>query len=206
MAQSIFSYYQATVEGTRPLLMAAFPIEEMLANEGAAGRRTKPSSMTPREQAEKLAYRNPDKSLYIPTAAFARAIREAGGNHKMKGTRKSAKYVVPAAVLMMGEQALLHDADNNPLTTFEVFSISAVNQVTKARIITHRPRIDRWRATFQVRVNTNMLTPSFVNDLLTEAGMTLGVGAWRPEKGGSFGLFQVIHWDQRDAELPVAAE
>ena len=54
----------------------------------------------PRNEAEAGVYRlkGPGSQCAIPGAGLARLLREAGGAHKIKGSRKSVKYLVPAAV------------------------------------------------------------------------------------------------------------
>lgn len=150
---------------------------------------------TPREQAEKACYRRTEGNLYMPGAAFGRLIREAGANHKLKGSRKSAKYVVPAAVLVLDDAVDLIDPDTEQkLTTFEVDSRPVVIPATKGRIMRHRPRLDRWAVKMALRVNEKLLPIEFVQQLLTEGGQGIGVGDYRPEKGGPFGTFRVTHW------------
>lgn len=208
---TVFEFYKVTVEGTLPLLMARFDIDMLGDEESAKGAKrvvqTKVSKLTRREQAERLAYYIPGtRELCLPTGAFIRALRDAGSNHKMTGSRKSAKYAIAPAVLAMTEWARLHDRDGEAYTQYEIDSRGAVNQVSKGRIAVHRPRLDQWRATFEIRLNSSLISEQFVQSLLVEAGMTLGVGAYRAGLGGPFGLFNVIHFDQRDAVLADAAE
>ena len=59
----------------------------------------------------------------------------------------------------------------------------------------HRPRFDEWSAAFSLIVNENLLPVDFVLQLLTEAGLQVGIGDFRPEKKGPFGTFQVVSWE-----------
>ena len=63
----------------------------------------------------------------------------------------------------------------------------------------HRPRLEKWSAKIDLRVNEELMSESIVRQLLTEGGQQIGVGAFRPEKGGPFGMFDVVAWDVRDA-------
>ncbi len=124
-------------------------------------------------------------------------IREAGGNHKLKGTRKSAKYVVPAAVLVFDDTVVILNGDNKtPVTAFEVDSRPVTIPATKGRIMRHRPRFDCWSAIFSIRVNELLLPPDFVHQLIVEGGQQIGIGDYRPEKGGPFGTFNVTKWEE----------
>src|SRR5205823_5081833 len=87
------------IKGTTPLLQHRFT-ESAQAN--GSTRKVLVTNGTPREEAEKVVYKN-DDGFFFPGAAIARLLREAGGNHKLRGSRKSAKFVVPAAVLVMAD-------------------------------------------------------------------------------------------------------
>lgn len=125
-------------------------------------------------------------------------LREAGGNHKMRGSRKSAKFIVPAAVRVTEDAILIRNGDGATLAKdFEVDSRPVVIPATKGRIMAHRPRWDCWSARFTVVVNDDLLPIDFVNQLLVEASQQIGVGAFRPEKGGPFGTFLVEKWQEK---------
>lgn len=154
---------------------------------------------TPREEAEKVTYRAPDGTLYLPGAAIARLLREAGSQHKQRGTRRSLKWVVPSAVLVPQETITLHNGA--PITDFEVDSRPVTIPSTKGRIMRHRPRLDEWEATFNLEIDDTILPVEVVHQLLTEGGTSLGLGDFRPEKGGPFGRFRVIEWDEREGTV-----
>lgn len=200
-----FRVATATVEGTTALLQNRYDMDAAMSTDNT--RSAKKVKLTPREAATKAANRLPDGRLYIPTAAFARAIREAGSAHKMTTSRKSVKSVVPAAILLQEEVALLH-APGDPtkhLTEFEVDARRVVNPTTRGAMPCFRPRVDVWACTFDIRVNEGLLDPAMIHQLLVEAGMTLGVGDYRPERGGPFGMFRVTNWSERDYLLPKVA-
>lgn len=163
------------------------------------------SGKTPREMADPSAYRIKEtQQLYLPGTAIMRLLRESGSNHKIKGSRKSVKFVVPSAVIVYTDAMLLTDEHGKPLTDFEVDSRPVRIPATGGVVMKHRPRIDRWRASFRISVDEGILEASFVQQLLTEGGQRLGIGDFRPEKGGPFGRFRVISWDESEG-LPSAA-
>lgn len=184
--------FRAEIRGATALLQHRFG---EAAEEPGASRKVLVSRGTPREEAEKVVYRNAKGEFYFPGAAIGRLLREAGGGHKLKGTRKSAKYVVPAAVLVLGDEVLILSGDGKtPTKDFEVDSRPVTIPATKGRVMRHRPRFDAWSATFDVRVNETILPTEFVHQLLTEGGQQIGIGDFRPEKGGPFGVFYVVSW------------
>jgi hypothetical protein len=152
---------------------------------------------TPREEAEKVTYRNGD-GFYHPGAAIGRLLREAGSGHKLRGSRKSAKFIVPSAVLVLDDKIDLLNGDGKSLIKdFEVDSRPVVIPSTKGRVMRHRPRFDQWSMRFTLRINETILPTDFVQTLLTEGGAQLGVGEYRPEKGGPFGTFQIVSWEEK---------
>ncbi len=182
------------IKGTTPLLQHRFT-ESAEANPST--RKVLVNNGTPREQAEKAVYRN-DGGFYFPGAAIARLIREAGSNHKLRGTRKSAKYVIPACVLVMNDGIDLINGDGKSrIQAFEVDSRPVTIPATKGRIMRHRPRFDQWGAKFTLRINETILPVDFIHQLLDEGGQQIGVGDYRPEKGGPFGTFLVTEWKEK---------
>jgi hypothetical protein len=148
---------------------------------------------TPREQAEQKAYRLASGQLYLPGAAIARLLREAGAAHKATGSRRSLKYTVPAATLVREDAIGLHNG--KAIMDFEVDSRPVTIPATKGRIMRHRPRVEEWQATFSLEVNDSLMAPETVHQLLNEGGVCLGLGDSRPEKGGPFGRFRVTNWE-----------
>lgn len=188
--------FQVQIVGDTALLQHRFG-EAAEANSGKSTRRVQMLDETPRQAAEKVCYRDTEGRYYFPGAAIGRLLREAGGAHKQKGSRKSVKYLVPAAVLVLDDAVTICNGDGvTPVKDFEVDSRPVVIPATKGRVMRHRPRHDKWSANFQIRVNETVLAPDVVHHLLTEGGEQIGIGDFRPEKGGPFGVFRVTRWEE----------
>ena len=96
---------------------------------------------------------------------------------------------------MKSERIPLTNGDGKtPLTHYIVDSRSIVIPATKGRIMAYRPRFNQWSLRFGLRINETLLECDFVKKLLVEGGEQLGLGAFRAEKGGTFGLFEVVEW------------
>ena len=184
---------EVTIEGLTAILMHRFGEQ---AEVEAEAKSVKVESLTPAEQAERAAYRHEDGTLYMPGAAIARLIREAGGSHKQRSTRKSLKYIVPAAVIVLNDEITLHDASGDPMIKIEVDSRPVVIPATKGRIMRHRARLEKWRASFALEIDENVLDGTTIHQLLEEGGRRIGVLDYRPEKGGPYGRFSIIRWDE----------
>jgi len=152
---------------------------------------------TPREQAERVTYRDKEGHFYFPGPAIPRLLGEAASNHKLRGTRKSAKYLVPSAVRIVEDVILIRNGDGHSLAKdFEVDSRPVVIPATKGRIMCHRPRWDCWSAQFTLKIREDLLPCDFVNQILTEGSQQIGVGAFRPEKRGPYGTFLISEWKE----------
>jgi hypothetical protein len=149
---------------------------------------------TPREQAEGVCYRDNEGKLYHPSSAIARLLREAGANHKQRSNRKSLKWIVPAGV-RMAEDTIPLFVNGRRAIDFEVDSRPVVIPATKGRIMRHRPRLDVWKAKFDLKINPKVLDEDTVYMLLCEGAEQIGIGDYRPEKGGPFGVFHIVKWE-----------
>lgn len=61
--------------------------------------------------------------------------------------------------------------------------------------IRYRGEFREWRASFKIRFNMNVLSAEQIINLFNIAGFAIGVGEWRPQKDGSFGMFHVVGGD-----------
>ena len=192
---------EATINGVSALLMHRFG-EDAEASTGAGSTGVRPIQTsigdddTPRSRAEKAAYRAPDGTLYFPGAAIGRLLREAGGNHKQSKSRKTLKWLVPSAIIVMDDTLTLIGPDGGALTDYEVDARPIVIPSTKGRVMRYRPRIEQWSAKITMQVITEILDLKTAHLLLEEGGRQLGIGDFRPEKGGPFGRFAVVEWKQ----------
>lgn len=195
--------FSVVIEGTAALLQHRFSES---AESTSDTRTVKISRLLPRDAAEQVAYRAPDGNLYFPGSAIGRVIREAGASHKQKGSRKALKFIVPAAILILDDAIPLFNTDRTTrISNFEVDSRPVVIPSTKGRVMRHRPRIEAWTAKFSIRVHDDILDPSTIRMLLNEGGLRLGIGDYRPEKGGPFGTFDVVSWQSIEQKTKKAA-
>ena len=187
--------FEVRIEGVTPLLQHRFG---EAAETASSSRKVMIKAVDPREEAERTAYRSADGTLYFPGAAIARLLREAGGGHKARGSRKSLKYIVPSAVLVNDDEISLLDG-TEPARGFEVDSRPVTIPATKGRVMRHRARLNRWAAEFSIEIDEDELPTDIVHQLLVEGGRKLGVGDFRPERGGPFGRFMVTRWEAANA-------
>lgn len=57
--------------------------------------------------------------------------------------------------------------------------------------IRYRGMFSKWSAIFQVKYNASAISLEQLVNLINLGGFACGLGEWRPEKGGQFGMFHV---------------
>lgn len=176
------------IRGTTPLLIHRFG---EAAETSKQSRAAMVADVEPREEARKVAYIAADGSFYFNAFSIPAAMGNAGANHKMRGTRKTARYVVPSAIRLTSDTITILNG-HGPATDFEVDSRPVTIPATKGRVMRHRPRFNQWGAEFDLIVNETLITVELAHQLLQEAGQQIGIGDFRPEKRGPFGTFRVV--------------
>lgn len=181
-----------TISGVTPILMNRFGE----ANEIAVGSGTRPTFSgdkgTPREQASRKIYSDPDGSLYVPGSNVFACLIAAGSFHKV-GKRQLTTIktsLIPAGCIV--EELVC------PLGTkeWEVDSRSVVNPSTQGRMMCHRPRLDKWSISFILDIDTSVFDPKLIRAVLDDAGKKIGLGDFRPQRKGPFGRFVVVEWKE----------
>lgn len=71
------------------------------------------------------------------------------------------------------------------------------------RVMRYFPVMDEWEATFQVAILDPIITEAVFLKVAQIAGMFIGLGRFRPEKGGHRGRFQVTRLQWADKRKPV---
>jgi len=182
------------IKGVTPLLQHRFGEDS---EQSQSTRKVLISNGTPREQAEKGVYRAKDRSFFFPSTWITGVLREAGSGHKLRGSRRSAKFIVPSCVIVTEEAITLLNGDGAKAKDFEIDSRPVCIPSTKGRVMRHRPRFDQWSARFTLRINESVLPIDFIHSLLDEGGQQVGIGDFRPQKSGPFGCFLVTSWQER---------
>lgn len=180
------------IRGVTPLLIHKFSAD---AEQAKSTRRMEVNQRDPREEATKNAYIAPDGTYYFNAFAIPSAMGNAGSNHKARGTRKTLRFVVPSAIRMHTDTITILNG-TGAARDFEIDSRPVTIPATKGRVMRHRPRFDQWGARFTIVVDDNLLSVEMAQQLLQEAGQSVGIGDFRPEKRGPFGTFRVVSFKE----------
>jgi hypothetical protein len=191
-----------TIAG-KSLLMNRFSEEaEIAVQSGTRPANRSGKKGTPREQAERAAYKNVKTGeLYVPSQWLLSAMTEAGRFHKMGKRQISTRdeSIVPAGIEF--DELVISLGTNQ----FEVDSRRVVIPATGGAIMAHRPRIDDWKLTFTMVVDETVFDADTVRLLLDDAGQKIGIGAYRPACRGPFGRFKITSWGvETDAQISAA--
>ena len=185
------SMIDVEITGMTPLLIRRFGED---AEQGGPTRTVVVDRKTPRDEAEKAAYKADDGTYYFSSFAIPSAMGSAGINHKMRGSRRSLRFVVPSAVRMDSDTVTILNGTGGPATTFEVDARPVTIPATKGKVMRYRPRFEPWRAEFTLLLEEERLSVEMAHQLLVEAGHSIGIGDFRPEKRGPFGTFRVTRF------------
>ena len=171
---------KVTIEGTTPLLFNRF---RDVAIEGKSKKRT--GAMAETEIEDKL-YQDEKGKTQLPATYLRNSIVEASKQFKIVGKGKSTYSKLVASTVDIEPFYIELKADK-----FEIFRISAVNPMTKGRMMTERPKYNKWSASFEIVLNDESVPVEVINEILEHAGKYVGIGDWRPQTKGMFGKFMI---------------
>lgn len=162
--------FKASIRGVKPLLMNS-------PSKVGEDQSKKNIIYIPADEAEKVAYRSPDKKLCIPSMAMLSALRESAVNFKAKGKgRKSLKSFVYSGLqvnplhIVLNEQTYVIDA--RPVG------------IKGDRIMRWRPRFDKWSCSFEIEVlDPTVWDGGSIKQVLIDVGKYTGILDFRPLYG-----------------------
>lgn len=149
-----------------------------------AGKKTKTRDVrNPEEEGNAAAYKTDDGDFGVPALAIKSAIITAA--HKDIGIEKT---LVKKALFILcndSRKVLPMDCDD-PVITEDPVTVG--NGKTDLR---YRPYFHRWGVNVSFEIDNALLQVEDLVNLIDRAGFGVGIGEWRPEKGGEYGRFEV---------------
>jgi hypothetical protein len=140
-----------------------------------------------------------NEEIVIPVMALKIAMQEAAKGMGIPGKGK-ATYAQPfkAGVTPLAEfvGTGVKAADATPEWRFVPSNPSNNKPGQGGRVHKCFPLIQSWTATVEFHVFDDQITEGVFHQILTRAGMMIGVGRFRPANGGFYGRFSVenIEW------------
>lgn len=132
----------------------------------------------PEEDYDGAFYRMPDGSPAIRTIAFKAAAVDAASQIKAM-----TKVYLRGAFHTMGELVRING------TPYMREDMVRVGMGTAD--LRYRPGFPEWSVDIRIRFNPRAITLEQLVHLFNQAGFSCGVGEWRPQKDGSYGMFHV---------------
>lgn len=188
---------EVPIIGTSPLLVNRFSEKakkKML--DDMQGRKTPKEPKDPEAEFEAAFYRLADGAPGFPVLGFKDAT--------VGGARFYGKQVTMAGLrqflFLRGEVG----SDGRALARIQGEPEMREDVVRVGRggtDLRYRPQFSEWKTILLVTYVTSALTRGSVLSLIDAGGMGVGVGEWRPEKGGDFGTYRV----DPDADVKVSS-
>jgi len=139
------------------------------------------------EDAKRLLYTN-EKGLFVPSEAIKKALIDASSYKKIG--KYAANNIIAGGVFVIPPEISLGTKN------YELDIRTVV--IKRARIVKGRPKISNWKINFSITYNEKLIgDPKIIKLLLTEAGQRIGILDFRPQKKGSFGMFEVTKWEEQ---------
>lgn len=174
------------VRGTSPLIQHAWSEKAKAMLRMTAAERKKQPKVKRDPDADAIAamHTTPDGRPAIPMLAFKASLISAA--HKDLGIEKTLvrkALFLPSSAYHSG---LLAEMDaSEPQIREDMVRVGA-NQTD----IRYRPQFDEWSFRAVVEIDPELINEQDIVNLVNRAGFSVGIGEWRPEKGGEFGRFE----------------
>ena len=180
------------IEGTTGLLMNKMPY---LTQQTEQALKSKFSAYDDvfTEAAKKIHYSSTDFiTAVMPAANIMACFVEAGELFKIGKKQISTK----TTTLLTGW--ISFDDIEYPILTkngWHPETMPVINQNTRGMILSVRPLWREWAIEFKIYVRNEKIDIKVIRELIDEAGMSKGLGSYRPPHKGLFGKFKVIKWE-----------
>lgn len=173
------------IRGTSPLIQHAWSEKGLsMMRMTAAERKKQPKvGRDPESEAAACCYRTDTGDIGIPLTAFKASL--IGAAHKDFGLEKT----------LLRKSFFIPTTDSNRVVPIESGDYVIREDIVRVGInqtdLRYRPEFRNWRARIVAEIDAGLLTPSDIVSLVNRAGFSVGIGEWRPEKGGEFGRFEI---------------
>lgn len=150
---------------------------------------------------------------FWPSENLHTSLKKAGA--KVKRGRGTLKNPIAAAIIWDSQINPLTYAGAHPgakvpreadeLWQDESFRFVKAAKVGSAKIMRTRPKFREWGFEASGTLDTEILDVEDLQAAATIAGQLVGLGDWRPEKGGTYGRFAALVKDEGDYDPLKAA-
>lgn len=184
-----------TIKGIAPLMQHRFPMPD-LGNLSKGGNKSTGAKDYTREWCEYF-YAEANGQIYQPSSHIEGALIKAAVGFKVTGKRGKTYKDLFSANVFIDPLNIPHegfvvpdelDADADKPLYLDVRPVV----VQRARIVRIRPAFSPgWKLSFEIQVADDEIQPGLLQDVLSLAGKTVGIGDYRPR----FGRFNVVGYE-----------
>jgi len=180
---------EVTLIGDSPLICHKWSdkAKKMMLDKQMKRAKTAKESKNPEQDFKDSLYAHPDGGYGFPVVAFKAAAVNACSH--VDGVTKVAAR---GAFHINGEMAKIEGDDPTPREDMVRIAMGTAD-------IRYRGQFEKWKTTLEVRYNENVLSAEQIVNLFNVAGFGIGVGEWRPQKNGSYGMFHVATGEEMAA-------
>lgn len=172
------------IQGITPLLMHRFP---MVGADDTSKKRTGVPDW--KQEAETALYKDEQGVIYEPASHIEGTLKEAGKVLKIPGRRGATYSKLIGSAISVEPDAIPHK-----IQEYEIDSRPVV--VQRARVVRYRPIFKKWELAFEIIVGDDQIPPEVIKQALDHAGLYVGIGDFRPGRGGKFGKFIVTEFKE----------
>lgn len=168
------------IVGDSPLICHAWSHKaklEMLDKQMKRAKQAK-AAKDPEEDYRASLYEHPEGGYGFPAVAFKAAAVDAC-SHVAGVTKVEAR----GAFHIVGDMAKI-EGDPSPREDMVRVGMGTAD-------IRFRGEFKSWATELLIRFNANVISIAQIANLFNTAGFAIGVGEWRPQRDGSFGMFHV---------------
>lgn len=175
---------EVTIKGITPLLMHRFP---MAGAEDTSKKRTGVPNW--KDEAEVALYRDEKGQIYEPASHIEGTLKQASKTLKIPGKRGATYSKLIGSAVSVEPDAIPHK-----ITDYTIDARPVV--VQRARIVRYRPIFKDWELSFSILIGDEQIPSEVVKLALDYAGQYVGIGDFRPGRGGKFGKFIVTNFEE----------
>lgn len=95
---------------------------------------------------------------------------------------KGSMYIIPE------ENGLVELKYKKMIVNESITRDSGINRTPRT---TFRPEFQDWSSEFNIKYNSQQITAEQIINLIKIAGFHMGIGSWRPQCSGSYGMFDL---------------
>lgn len=185
---------ETTIKGIAPLMQHRFPVPDLGDMSKGAKKSTGAKDYT--QEWREYFYADDAQKIYQPSSHIEGALVKASVNFKVSGKRGKTYKDLLAANVIIDPERIYHegfsvpeelDTDGDKPLYLDVRPVI----VQRARVVRIRPTFKAgWELSFEIQCIDDEIHPDLLQDILTLAGKTVGIGDYRPK----FGRFNVVSY------------